>query len=547
MPNLSYAQGQGGKPLIDLNMGQFIHTQVSKYADRVALCSSTQSKRLTYQELGNSIEIASRALLALGISKSDRVGLWSSNRIEWVVLQYAVAKIGAILVHINPAYKEDELEYTLKHSGCRALFLSPYFRRFDCLECSLNVKSRTPELKWLVSLDSHTDSSIMNWDSFLALSDRITDAELLIGSAEINPSSPASIQYTSGTTGKPKGATLTQFNMLNNANQVGHRLGLEVSDVICLPVPMFHCAGSVVGVMAALSHGASVVMMGEGFDPVDCINVIERYSCTAVIGVPMMYIGILNAPNFHEQKMRSLKKGTMGASSCPPELFKAAIEQMHLTGLCSSYGMTETSPMSTQSNANDPIEIRTQTVGFVHPHIEIKIVDPISGETVEKGQSGELCVRGYSVMQGYWQDPEATAQAIDNEGWMHSGDLALMRDDGYVCIVGRMKDMVIRAGENIYPKEIEDFLHQLPDIADAHVFGVPDPIYGEQLAAWVKLKPGSHVDEASLRARCKGKMASFKIPHYWRFVEDYPSTSSGKVQKFKMRQFMIEELNLKDS
>lgn len=547
MPNLSYAQGEGGKPLIDLNMGQFIHAQVSTYADRVALSSATQLKSLTYQELGDNIENTSRALLALGISKSDRVGIWSSNRIEWVVLQYAVAKIGAILVHINPAYKEDELEYTLKHSGCRALFLAPQFRRFDCLECALKVKSRTPQLEWLVSLDTSTEQGIINWETFLAMSNHITAKDLLRASDGIDPSSPASIQYTSGTTGKPKGATLTQFNMLNNANQVGDRLGLEVSDVICLPVPLFHCAGSVVGVMSALAHGASVVMMGEGFDPVECINVIERYKCTAVIGVPMMYIGILNAPNFHEQKMRSLKKGTMGASSCPPELFKATIEKMHLAGLCSSYGMTETSPMSTQSNSHDPIELRCETVGFVHPHIEIKIADPISGETVERGHSGEFCVRGYSVMQGYWQDPVATAQAIDSEGWMHSGDLALMREDGYVCIVGRMKDMVIRAGENIYPKEVEDFLHQIPDIADAQVFGVPDPIYGEQLAAWVKLKPGSNVDEIRLREQCKGKIASFKIPHYWRFVNEYPSTSSGKVQKFKMRQMMIQELNLKES
>lgn len=545
MNQLSYVKGEGGEPLFDLNMGQFFDRQTLKHLDKPFLVSPLQSIRLNYSQLRDLVLKAATSLLCLGIKPADRVGVWSTNRFEWVVLQFAVARIGAILVHINPAYRQEELEYTIQHAGCRALFLSPKFRTHDCLASALNVKSRSTQLQWIVSLDESGESGVQDWSDFLKLSIGKESMVLDPLTQAVSPHSPASIQYTSGTTGKPKGATLTHHNMLNNGNQVGARLGLNDSDVICLPVPMFHCFGSVVGVIAAMARGACIVFTGEGFDANLCIELIEQEKCTAFYGVPMMYIGILNAPSFDEKKMRSLKKGIMGASSCPSEVFKAAIEKMHLHGLSSSYGMTETSPISTQSNPNDSLEHRIQTVGYVHPHLEIKIVDPVTRDTQEMGQSGELCVRGYSVMQGYWEDPAATAQAIDDEGWMHSGDLALMREDGYVSIVGRIKDMVIRAGENIYPREIEEFLHQLPEVADVHVFGVPDPLFGEQLAAWVKLKPGHRLDESSIYAKCKGQIASFKIPHYWKFVDEFPSTASGKVQKFKMREVMVRELNLK--
>lgn len=545
MKNLSYVKGEGGKPLFDLNMGQFFDGQTRKHADRPFLVSPLQSKRLNYSQLRELVLKAAASLLSLGVKPADRVGVWSTNRFEWVVLQFAVARIGAILVHINPAYREDELEYTIKHAGCRALFLSPNFRTHDCLASALNVKNRAESLQYIVSLDERTVTDVLDWNAFLNLSDGQSANDLVVLTQSISAHCPASIQYTSGTTGKPKGATLTHYNMLNNGNQVGDRLGLNDADVICLPVPMFHCFGSVVGVIAAMAYGACIVFTGEGFDAQQCIELIEQEKCTAFYGVPMMYIGILHASNFDERKMRSLQKGIMGASSCPSEVFKAAIEKMHLQGLSSSYGMTETSPISTQSNPNDTLEHRTQTVGFVHPHLEIKIIDPVTRDTLEKGQSGELCVRGYSVMKGYWEDPVASSQAIDEEGWMHSGDLALMRDDGYVCIVGRMKDMVIRAGENIYPREIEEFLHKFPEVADVQVFGVPDPLFGEQLAAWVKLKPGFQLDSHSIHAKCKGQIASFKIPQYWKFVDEFPSTASGKVQKFKMREIMVNELNLK--
>ncbi len=545
MKHLSYAKGEGGVPLFDWNMGQFFDRQSVKHADRPFLVSPLQSKGLNYSQLRELVLIAAGSLLSLGVKPADRVGIWSTNRVEWVVLQFAVARIGAVLVHINPAYREDELEYTINHSGCRALFLSPKFRTHDCLVSAINVKSRAKGLQSIVCLDEQVVPGVMGWNAFLDLSNQQANPDLNVLDQGVNAHSPASIQYTSGTTGKPKGATLSHYNMLNNGNQVGARLGLNDFDVICLPVPMFHCFGSVVGVIAAMAYGACIVFTGEGFDANHCIELIEREQCTAFYGVPMMYIGILNASSFDERKMRSLKKGIMGASSCPSEVFKAAIEKMHLEGLSSSYGMTETSPISTQSNPNDTLELRTQTVGFVHPHLEIKIIDPVTRETLEKGQSGELCVRGYSVMKGYWEDPVASSQAIDEEGWMHSGDLALMRDDGYVCIVGRIKDMVIRAGENIYPREIEEFLHKFPEVADVQVFGVPDPLFGEQLAAWVKLKPGFQLDSHSIHAKCKGQIASFKIPQYWKFVDEFPSTASGKVQKFKMREIMVNELNLK--
>ena len=546
MKNLSYVKADGPLPLFDMNMGSFLQGVVSQHGERTALVAVAQSERLSFRQLHSLVEQAAKALLALGIEEGERVGIWSTNRVEWVVMQFAVASIGAVLVHINPAYREEELAYSIEHVDCKALFLNPKFRSFDCLSAALHVQTQHPGLKFIVAFNDSPPAGCWSWPDFLAQSHGVERARLDALLATVRASTAASIQYTSGTTGKPKGATLTHHNMLNNGSQVGARLQLHALDVICLPVPLFHCAGSVVGVIAAFAHGASVVFPGEGFDAEQCIHAIETQRCTAIVGVPMMYIAILHHPQFDGAKMQTLQKGIMGASTCPSAVFLAAMEQMHLKGLSSTYGMTETSPMSTQSFPTDDLETKSQTVGCVHPHLEVKIVEPESGDTVERGQAGELCVRGYSVMQGYWNDPKSTAQAIDKEGWMHSGDLAVMRGDGYISIVGRIKDMVNRAGENIYPREVEEFFHQLPEVADVQVFGVPDPLYGEQLAAWIKLKPGVDTTVQSLKSQCQGKIASYKIPHYMRLVDDFPSTTSGKVQKFKMREVMIRELQLHD-
>jgi len=556
-PKLSYLKGDNSVPLIKSSLDEFLDQAKKAHGPKTAVISVVQNQRLSYDELHALVIQASKALCALGIASGDRVGIWSTNRTEWIVVQFAAARIGAILVHINPAYQENELEFTVSHSGCKILFLTRKFRTHDCLHFALNVQSRQSSLKTIVdfdtpdttrgavdSLQTSAFSSLRSWTSFLAQSTNFKDSELQTVTNSVDSSLAASIQYTSGTTGQPKGATLSQSNMLNNAVQIGARLGLVESDVLCLPVPMFHCFGSVVGVMAAFAHGSSVVFTGLSFDAQECIDAVHRHGCTIFYGVPMMFISVLNHPNFDSEKMKTLRTGIMGAAPCPSEVFKAAIEKMHMVGLCSSYGMTETSPMSTQCLPNQTIEQRSNTVGMVHPHVEIKIIDPVDGSIVPTGQPGELCVRGYSVMLGYWNNPQATHKAIDQEGWMHSGDLAQIREDGCVCIVGRIKDMVIRAGENIYPREIEEFLHKLPEIADAQVFGVPDALYGEQVAAWIKLKPGQSMDAEKLRALCKGQIASFKIPHYIKFVEDFPSTTSGKVQKFKMREMVISEFKL---
>ena len=556
-PTLSYLKGDSSTPLMGVNMGEFLNQARQVHGAKTAVISVIQNQQLTYNELHSLVTQASKALCAVGIVREDRVGIWSTNRTEWIVMQFAVARVGAILVHINPAYKENELEYTVSHSGCKILFLTRKFRTHDCLNFALNVQSRQSGLKSIVdfdgaevnqetaeSLQTSPLGSLISWTSFLAHSKGFSDSALNELSTSVDSSCAASIQYTSGTTGHPKGATLSQSNMLNNGIQIGARLGLVPLDVLCLPVPMFHCFGSVVGVIAAFAHGSSLVFTGESFDAQECIKAVHRYGCTVFYGVPMMFISILNHPSFDSGKMKTLRTGIMGAAPCPSEVFKAAIEKMHMVGLCSSYGMTETSPMSTQCLPSQTIEQRSNTVGTVHQHVEIKIIDPVDGSMVPLGQPGELCVRGYSVMLGYWNNPQATHNAIDQEGWMHSGDLALIREDGCVCIVGRIKDMVIRAGENIYPREIEEFLHKLPQIADAQVFGVPDALYGEQLAAWIKLKPGQSMDAEKLRLLCKGQIASFKIPHYIKFVEEYPSTTSGKVQKFKMREMVITEFQL---
>lgn len=556
MPQLSYAKGEGGVPLSSLTMGDLIDQAALGFPHRPAVISTHQSQTLNFVQLQTAVHATSRALVANGIARGDRVGIWSTNRIEWILLQFAVARIGAILVHINPAYRDDELDYTLGHSGCKALFLQTRFRNFDCLASARAVQVKQPQLELLVHFGDEVQSGSTAWTDFLlhdtagAPEGDAADIHAELTSRterlaqSVKSSDAASIQYTSGTTGRPKGATLTHGNMVNNGTQVGARVGLTDHDRICLPVPMFHCYGSVIGVIGAFAHGAAIVFPGEGFDAQQCLTAMAANACTAFYGVPMMFIAILNHPSFEANRLQSLRTGLMGGAPCPSEVLKAAMEKMHMDQLGVVYGMTETSPISLQSLPDDSIEQRSNSVGRPHPHLELKVIDPVKGHTVERGTPGELCVKGYSVMQGYWHQPEATAAAIDPEGWMHSGDLAVMREDGCVSVVGRMKDMLIRAGENVYPREIEEFLHGLPEIADAQVFGVPDPLYGEQVAAWIKLKPGQQLDEAALRGACHGKIASYKIPHYVRFVEEYPVTASGKVQKFKMRATEIADRGL---
>jgi len=546
MAGLSYAAGEGGVPLSPLTMGELLDQAAHRFGPRVALISAHQGQTLTFSQLQADVHRTAQALLIHGIAAGDRVGIWSTNCIEWVLLQFAVARIGAILVHINPAYREDELEYTVGHSGCKILFFQPRFRQFDCAASAHAVRQRQGQLQILVEFSGRAvleESAAMSWEGFLtAATPRVQlPAER---TSSVKPSDAASIQYTSGTTGKPKGATLTHFNMVNNGTQVGARLGLTENDRVCLPVPMFHCYGSVIGVIGAFAHGAAIVYPGEGFDAEQCLDAIQTHNCSAFYGVPMMFIALMNHPDFAPERVRSLRTGLMGGAPCPSEVLKAAMQQMHMVELGVVYGMTETSPISLQSLPTDSVEQRSNSVGRPHPHLELKLVDPASGQTVERGVPGELCIRGYSVMQGYWNNSEATAAAIDPQGWMHSGDLAVMREDGCLAVVGRIKDMLIRAGENIYPREIEEFLHGLPEIADAQVFGVPDPLYGEQVGAWIKLRPGAKFDEVALRAACHGRIASYKIPHYVRFVEEYPTTASGKVQKFKMRASEIAARDL---
>lgn len=541
---LSYAKGEETTPLTQQSIGQFFRDLVLLHGSRQALVSQGQGQRLSYAELSSLVEQSAQSLITLGVTQGDRVALWSSNRIEWIVLQFAVVSIGAILVHINPALKAHEVEFNLLHSSSKLLFLTPRYRQTHCLGIGMELKNSCPQLERVISLDD--ENADLNWPAFLSLALEFTPTEIKqIFPPNVNCHQAASIQYTSGTTGQPKGATLSHFNMLNNAIQVGSRLGLTPSDVVCLPVPLFHCAGCVVGVLAAFTKGASIVLTGESFDVVECLNAIEREHCTSIVGVPMMYISILHHPAFDTKRCISLKKGIVGASPCPTEVFKSIMEQMHLKGLSNSYGMTESSPMSAQNNPNDSIELRSQTVGYIHAHIELKVIDPRTKEVLPKGQTGELCVKGYSVMLGYWNNPKATQEAIDSQGWLHTGDLAIMTENDYISIVGRIKDMVIRSGENIYPKEIEEFLHELPQIAAAQVFGVPDALYGEQLAAWIIFKSGEALSSEQLKVLCREKMAHFKVPHYWKFVDAFPSTTSGKAQKFKMREMMIQEYQLK--
>jgi len=537
MTELSYVHGASDIPLLGEPIFQNLRRTAARFGDREALVVAHQNHRSTYRELVEECELVARGLLARGVKKGDRVGIWAPNRYEWVVIQYATAAMGAILVNINPAYRTSELEYVLNQSGISFLILAARFRQADYAAMLAEVKSRCPELREALVLED-------GWGALKRDGSKTTEAELHEVEASLQFDDPINIQYTSGTTGFPKGATLTHHNILNNGFFIGETLKYTEQDRVCIPVPFYHCFGMVLGNLACTTHGATMVVPAEAFDPVLTMDTAQKERCTSLYGVPTMFIAELDHPRFGEFDFSSLRTGIMAGSPCPVEVMKKVQTVMHIPEMTIAYGMTETSPVSTQCTTDDPLERRVSTVGRVHPHVEIKIVDPATDAVVPRGTAGELCSRGYMVMRGYWNNEEASRQAIDAARWMHTGDLATIDADGYVNIVGRIKDMIIRGGENIYPREVEEFLYTHPDIADVQVIGVPSEKYGEEVMAWVKPREGSSLTGEDLAAWCKGKIATYKIPRHWKFVDSFPMTVTGKVQKFKMREVAVEELGL---
>ena len=537
MPELSYVHGASDVPLLGEPIFQNLRRTASRFGDREALVVPYQQYRATYQELVDQCEEVARGLLARGVKTGDRVGVWSPNRYEWVITQYATAAIGAILVNINPAYRTSELEYALNQSGTSFLILAAAFRQADYRAMLAEVKGRCPELREALVLED-------GWEALKRDGAGVSEADLRAVEGTLQFDDPINIQYTSGTTGFPKGATLTHHNILNNGFFIGETLRYTQEDRVCIPVPFYHCFGMVLGNLACTTHGATMVIPAEAYDPVVTMQTVQDEKCTALYGVPTMFIGELENPRFTDFDFSTLRTGIMAGSPCPVEVMKKVQTLMHIPEMTIAYGMTETSPVSTQCATDDPLERRVSTVGRVHPHVEIKIVDPTTGAVVPRGEAGELCSRGYMVMQGYWNNEEATRLAIDRGRWMHTGDLATMDSEGYVNIVGRIKDMIIRGGENVYPREVEEFLYGHPEIADVQVIGVPSEKYGEEVMAWVKLREGAKTTGDQLAAWCKGKIATYKIPRHWKFVDSFPMTVTGKVMKFKMREAAVEELGL---
>ncbi len=539
-PHLSISAGELHPPLENKCVNDVLSQAVKNYPSQPAVISVWQDKTLSFEELNDLAKKVAASLLHTGILPGDRVGIWSANRLEWVIVQFAVAKIGAVLVNINPAYRLSELEHVVEHSGCKAIFIHHFYREKDCLELAKQVKEKSNYLENIFIFKDDPIDGAISWRQLLEISQELSSEAVEAYTSSITSDQLISIQYTSGTTGNPKGATLNHYNMVNNAFQIVSRLKLSASDRVCVPVPLFHCFGMVLGVLGAFSVGAAVVFPTESFDPESCLSAVESQSCTTLYGVPMMFIAMLNHPRFDEFRLKSLRTGVMGGAPCPAEVLRAVMDKMHAHEMSVAYGMTETSPISFQTRLDHSFEQRVETVGSVLPHTHAKVIDPQSGEILPLGTAGELCIKGYLVMPGYWQNPEATTKVIDPEGWMHTGDLAIMRPDGCLAIVGRIKEMVIRGGENIFPREIEEFLHTIPQIAEAQVFGIPDQLYGEQLYAWVRLKHNTSITTEQLKEVCKGNIASFKIPKIFRIVNEFPTTASGKVQKFRMREIEIE-------
>jgi fatty-acyl-CoA synthase len=536
----SYARGAADVALLDLTIGDSLDRTVAAHGDRDALVEFATGRRFSYAQFKREVDALAHGLLRLGIGKGDRVGIWAPNCAEWIQLQYATAKIGAILVCINPAYRTHELQYVLRQAGVRMLVAAQSFKTSDYPAMISRVRPACPGLEHVVLIGTP------GWDALL---DRSGDPAVLAAhQAAQRPQDPINIQYTSGTTGNPKGATLSHHNIVNNAFQIGELCHYTEADRICVPVPLFHIFGMVIGNLAATTRGACLVYPAPAFDPAATLAAVAAERCTSLYGVPTMFIAelaVLDERGSDAYDLGSLRTGMMAGSPCPVEVMKQVVDRMGMTEVTIGYGMTETSPLSTQTRTDDPLERRVSTVGRVHPHVEIKIVDPVSGATVPRGAPGEFCTRGYSVMLGYWDEPDKTAEAIDAGGWMHTGDLAAMDEEGFVNITGRIKDMLIRGGENVYPREIEEFLHTHPDVLDVQVIGVPDARYGEEVMAWIVLRPGAPaltVDD--VRTFATGRLAHYKIPRYVRIVDGFPLTVSGKVRKVEMRRISVELLEL---
>lgn len=553
----SYTRGAQA-PLLAMTIGEAFDQTVAQYPDREAVVSREQDVRMTWTELSELVNKSARALLALGVEPGDRVGIWSPNCLQWMVVQYATAKVGAILVNINPAYRTSELEYALKQSGCAWLISASAFKTSNYhamisdllpelapVEPGKLESPRLPMLRGVISLSDHPAPGMMSWQSVLSGAHVITDEQLETVSKSLQFDDPINIQYTSGTTGFPKGATLSHYNILNNGFTVGESLGLTEEDRMVIPVPLYHCFGMVMGNLGALTHGSTIIYPSAAFDPVTTLRTVAEEKATVLYGVPTMFISMLDCEERSELDISSLRTGIMAGAICPIEVMRRVIDQMNMKEVQIAYGMTETSPVSTQTAHDDDLERRTTTVGRTQPNLETKIIDE-EGKILPRGQVGELCTRGYSVMLGYWNNPDATKEAIDEARWMHSGDLAVMDDEGYVQIVGRNKDMIIRGGENIYPREIEEYLYTHERVAEVQVVGVPCKKFGEEIVAWVQLHPGDRVSAEELREYCKGQIAHFKIPKFIKFVDEFPMTISGKIQKFKMREISAAELDLEE-
>jgi fatty-acyl-CoA synthase len=535
----SYAAGETTPPLIEETIGQSFERTVARHGDREALVDVATGRRWTYAELARDVDALARGLLDAGVAKGDRIGIWAPNCAEWVLVQYATAAVGAVLVNVNPSYRTHELAYVLEQSGLQLLFSATSFKTSDYRAMVDAVRPDARALERVVFLGTS------DWDELFDRGGAVPSEALTERAAGLDPHDPINIQYTSGTTGFPKGATLSHRNILNNGFFTTELQEFTAEDRLCIPVPFYHCFGMVMANLGCTTHGATMVVPGPGFDPEVTLRTVQEERCTALYGVPTMFIAMQNHPAFSQFDLSSLRTGVMAGSICPVEVMKRCIEEMHMAGVSIAYGMTETSPVSCQTRSDDDLERRTATIGRVHPHVEIKVVDPATGETVERGRPGEFCTRGYSVMLGYWQEPEKTAEAVDRDGWMHTGDLAVMREDGYCNIVGRIKDMVIRGGENIYPREIEEFLYTHPDVEDVQVIGVPDDRYGEELCAWVRMRAGAEpLDADKVRAFATGRLAHYKIPRYVMVVDEFPMTVTGKVRKVDMREEAARRLGL---
>ncbi len=555
--NLSYVNGTGGQPLIYRTIGNMLDASATRWPAREALIVKHQGVRLSFAELNREVDAIAAGLLALGLQPGDRVGVWAPNCAEWVLAQYATAKAGLIQVNINPAYRAHELEYVLNKVECKALITAARFKSSDYLAMLRELApeldeadpgglsaEKLPALKAVIRIGADKTAGCINFNELPAMADDRHQQDLKALAASLQPDDPINIQFTSGTTGFPKGATLTHFNILNNGYFVGAAMRFSEHDRLCIPVPLYHCFGMVLGSLNCVVHGAAMIFPDEGFDPALTLQAVAEEKCTALYGVPTMFIAELDLPNFSDYDLSSLRTGIMAGASCPIEVMKRVISDMHMPEVTIAYGMTETSPVSFQSSTDDPIARRVATVGRILPHLEVKVIDE-NGMTVTRNDPGELCTRGYSLMRGYWNDAEKTSEAIDESGWMHTGDLATIDEEGYCRIVGRVKDMIIRGGENISPREIEEYLYTNDKIQDVSVFGVPDEKYGEEICAWVRLKDGAALAEEDIRAFCKDKIAHYKIPRYVRLVDEFPMTVTGKLQKFLMREQMIDELGLK--